>query len=151
MVWSEGAFRSNYTLGFDPIELLHAPFSELDSFAQTQAAEWPPWFVCVRQCGPRATPAVSNGVSEAPRLELMEQDSKDSAQSSITSSSSETQPEYNVSLNHNIISSINLNHFVKFWKAWCTWSVQFIACLWPLMTSSLIITYYKPTLLPLWH
>lgn len=40
--------------------------------------------------------AVSGGVPEAPRLELMEQDSKDSAQSISTSSSSEIQPEYNV-------------------------------------------------------
>ena len=41
-------------------------------------------------------PRVAGGVPESPRLELMEQDSKDSAQSSITSSSSEIQPEYNV-------------------------------------------------------
>lgn len=39
---------------------------------------------------------MSGGVPEAPRLELMEQDSKDSAQSSSTTSSSEIQPEYNV-------------------------------------------------------
>ncbi|KAF0036026.1 hypothetical protein F2P81_011338 [Scophthalmus maximus] len=45
--------------------------------------------------GPRAVVVVSSEVPEAPRLELMEQDSKDSAQSSGTTSSSETQPEYN--------------------------------------------------------
>ncbi|XP_008285851.1 DNA (cytosine-5)-methyltransferase 3B-like [Stegastes partitus] len=48
------------------------------------------------QCagGPRGPAVGSDGVPEAPRLELMEQDSKDSAQSTGTSSSSETQPEY---------------------------------------------------------
>lgn len=39
---------------------------------------------------------MSGGAPEAPRLELIEQDSKDSAQSSSTSSSLEVQPEYNV-------------------------------------------------------
>uniref|UniRef100_A0A671Z1A4 DNA (cytosine-5-)-methyltransferase n=1 Tax=Sparus aurata TaxID=8175 RepID=A0A671Z1A4_SPAAU len=38
---------------------------------------------------------LEHSTSLSPRLELMEQDSKDSAQSSITSSSSEIQPEYN--------------------------------------------------------
>ncbi|XP_029012271.1 DNA (cytosine-5)-methyltransferase 3B isoform X2 [Betta splendens] len=38
---------------------------------------------------------VSGGVPESPRLELIEQDSKDSAQSTGTASSSEAQPEYN--------------------------------------------------------
>uniref|UniRef100_A0AAQ5ZW88 DNA (cytosine-5-)-methyltransferase n=1 Tax=Amphiprion ocellaris TaxID=80972 RepID=A0AAQ5ZW88_AMPOC len=49
------------------------------------------------QCSgaPRGPAVVSQGVPEAPRLELMEQDSKDSAQSTSTSSSSEIQPEYN--------------------------------------------------------
>ncbi|KAF7641382.1 hypothetical protein LDENG_00283030, partial [Lucifuga dentata] len=47
-------------------------------------------------CGGGPQPSLSSGVPEAPRLELMEQDSKDSAQSSSTTSSSETQPEYNV-------------------------------------------------------
>lgn len=46
--------------------------------------------------GPRAAVVASGGVPEVPRLELMEQDSKDSAQSTSTSSSSEIQPEYNV-------------------------------------------------------
>uniref|UniRef100_A0A7N6F6I6 DNA (cytosine-5-)-methyltransferase n=1 Tax=Anabas testudineus TaxID=64144 RepID=A0A7N6F6I6_ANATE len=44
--------------------------------------------------GPRMV-TVSSEVPETPCLELMEQDSKDSAQSSSTSSSTETQPEYN--------------------------------------------------------
>ncbi|XP_078144184.1 DNA (cytosine-5)-methyltransferase 3B [Centroberyx gerrardi] len=44
--------------------------------------------------GPRLSLVVSSAVPEAPSLELMEQDSKDSAQSISTSSSSETQPEY---------------------------------------------------------
>uniref|UniRef100_A0A3B5BJK6 DNA (cytosine-5-)-methyltransferase n=1 Tax=Stegastes partitus TaxID=144197 RepID=A0A3B5BJK6_9TELE len=47
-----------------------------------------------RQSRPRGPAVGSDGVPEAPRLELMEQDSKDSAQSTGTSSSSETQPEY---------------------------------------------------------
>lgn len=46
------------------------------------------------QSGGRAPTAVPSAVPEVPRLELMEQDSKDSAQSSITTSS-ETQNEYN--------------------------------------------------------
>lgn len=46
------------------------------------------------QSGGRAPSAVPSAVPEVPRLELMEQDSKDSAQSSSTTSS-ETQPEYN--------------------------------------------------------
>lgn len=46
------------------------------------------------QSGGRAPSVVPNAVPEVPRLELMEQDSKDSAQSSSTTSS-ETQPEYN--------------------------------------------------------
>lgn len=46
--------------------------------------------------GPRVAVNASSGVSEAPRPELIEQDSKDSAQSISTSSSSEIQPEYNV-------------------------------------------------------
>lgn len=46
--------------------------------------------------GPRGSPVLSGGAPEAPRLELIEQDSKDSAQSSSTSSSLEVQPEYNV-------------------------------------------------------
>lgn len=45
---------------------------------------------------PRVIAVVSGAVPDAPRLELMEQDSKDSAQSSGTSSSCEVQPEYNV-------------------------------------------------------
>ncbi|TWW56076.1 DNA (cytosine-5)-methyltransferase 3B [Takifugu flavidus] len=45
--------------------------------------------------GPRGSPVLSGGAPEAPRLELIEQDSKDSAQSSSTSSSLEVQPEYN--------------------------------------------------------
>ncbi|KAM4571318.1 DNA (cytosine-5)-methyltransferase 3B isoform 3-T3 [Fundulus diaphanus] len=48
---------------------------------------------CAR--GPRRVAAVPGGTPEAPCLELMEQDSKDSAQSSSTTSSSEVQPEYN--------------------------------------------------------
>ncbi|CAI5648909.1 unnamed protein product [Oreochromis niloticus] len=43
---------------------------------------------------PRAAAVGSGGVPETPRLELMEQDSKDSAQSTSTSSSSETKQEY---------------------------------------------------------
>lgn len=46
------------------------------------------------QSGGRAPAAVPSAVPEVPRLDLMEQDSKDSAQSSSTTSS-ETQPEYN--------------------------------------------------------
>ncbi|XP_034447079.1 DNA (cytosine-5)-methyltransferase 3B isoform X1 [Hippoglossus hippoglossus] len=45
--------------------------------------------------GSRVVAVVSGEVHEAPRLDLMEQDSKDSAQSSSTMSSSEAQPEYN--------------------------------------------------------
>ncbi|CAB1436192.1 unnamed protein product, partial [Pleuronectes platessa] len=45
--------------------------------------------------GSRVVALVSGEVPEAPRLDLMEQDSKDSAQSSSTMSSSEAQPEYN--------------------------------------------------------
>ncbi|XP_027866826.1 DNA (cytosine-5)-methyltransferase 3B isoform X1 [Xiphophorus couchianus] len=46
--------------------------------------------------GPRrAAGVVARETPEAPCLELMEQDSKDSAQSSSTTSSSEVQPEYN--------------------------------------------------------
>lgn len=53
--------------------------------------------VCFRQCaGPRGSTASPAGAPEAPRLELMEQDSKDSAQSTSTSCSLEVQPEYNV-------------------------------------------------------
>lgn len=44
---------------------------------------------------PRAAVVGSGGVPETPRLELMEQDSKDSAQSTSTSSSSEAPQEYN--------------------------------------------------------
>lgn len=48
------------------------------------------------QCGPRSAGVGASGVPEAPRLDLIEQDSKDSAQSSSsTSTGSETQPEYN--------------------------------------------------------
>uniref|UniRef100_A0AAX7T3I2 DNA (cytosine-5-)-methyltransferase n=1 Tax=Astatotilapia calliptera TaxID=8154 RepID=A0AAX7T3I2_ASTCA len=43
---------------------------------------------------PRAPAVGSGGVPETPRLELMEQDSKDSAQSTSTLSSSETKQEY---------------------------------------------------------
>ncbi|KAM8830469.1 DNA (cytosine-5)-methyltransferase 3B isoform 2-T2 [Synchiropus picturatus] len=45
--------------------------------------------------GPAAVLAMSKGVLEAPRLDLIEQDSKDSAQSSSTSSSVEKLQEYN--------------------------------------------------------
>ncbi|XP_061591520.1 DNA (cytosine-5)-methyltransferase 3B-like isoform X2 [Cololabis saira] len=45
--------------------------------------------------GCRGADAVSTRAPETPCLELIEQDSKDSAQSSSTMSSSETQPEYN--------------------------------------------------------
>lgn len=52
------------------------------------------------QCGGlRGSTASPAGAPEAPRLELMEQDSKDSAQSVSTSSSLEVQPEYNVRRN----------------------------------------------------
>ncbi|XP_038165275.1 DNA (cytosine-5)-methyltransferase 3B isoform X3 [Cyprinodon tularosa] len=44
---------------------------------------------------PRRAPVVSRETPQAPCLELMEQDSKDSAQSTSTTSSSEVQPEYN--------------------------------------------------------
>uniref|UniRef100_A0AAQ4QBI5 DNA (cytosine-5-)-methyltransferase n=1 Tax=Gasterosteus aculeatus aculeatus TaxID=481459 RepID=A0AAQ4QBI5_GASAC len=44
--------------------------------------------------GPRVAVVTSGGVPEATRPELMEQDSKDSAQSVSTSSSQEIQPEY---------------------------------------------------------
>lgn len=47
--------------------------------------------------GPRGAASESAGVPESPRLELMEQDSKDSAQSSSTISSVEVQQEYSVS------------------------------------------------------
>uniref|UniRef100_A0AAQ4Q8B3 DNA (cytosine-5-)-methyltransferase n=1 Tax=Gasterosteus aculeatus aculeatus TaxID=481459 RepID=A0AAQ4Q8B3_GASAC len=47
--------------------------------------------------GPRVAVVTSGGVPEATRPELMEQDSKDSAQSVSTSSSQEIQPEYKVS------------------------------------------------------
>ncbi|KAM9751284.1 DNA (cytosine-5)-methyltransferase 3B isoform 2-T2 [Menidia menidia] len=45
--------------------------------------------------GPPRAAAVSGGAPEAPCLELMEQDSKDSAHSASTTSGSETPPEYN--------------------------------------------------------
>ncbi|CAG6021961.1 unnamed protein product [Menidia menidia] len=45
--------------------------------------------------GPPRAAAVSSGAPEAPCLELMEQDSKDSAHSASTTSGSETPPEYN--------------------------------------------------------
>ncbi|XP_015249064.1 PREDICTED: DNA (cytosine-5)-methyltransferase 3B-like [Cyprinodon variegatus] len=45
--------------------------------------------------GPRRAPVVSRETPQAPCLELMEQDSKDSAQSISTTSSSAVQPEYN--------------------------------------------------------
>lgn len=48
-------------------------------------------------CGQRGAVGESAGVPESPRLELMEQDSKDSAQSISTSSSVEAQQEYSVS------------------------------------------------------
>ncbi|KAM8830468.1 DNA (cytosine-5)-methyltransferase 3B isoform 1-T1 [Synchiropus picturatus] len=53
--------------------------------------------VAVKTCGrgPAAVLAMSKGVLEAPRLDLIEQDSKDSAQSSSTSSSVEKLQEYN--------------------------------------------------------
>uniref|UniRef100_A0A8C2ZP47 DNA (cytosine-5-)-methyltransferase n=1 Tax=Cyclopterus lumpus TaxID=8103 RepID=A0A8C2ZP47_CYCLU len=45
--------------------------------------------------GPQVAVVLSSRIPEAPRPELIEQDSKDSAQSISTSSSSEIQPEYN--------------------------------------------------------
>lgn len=48
-------------------------------------------------CGPQGAVGESAGVPESPRLELMEQDSKDSAQSGSTSSCVEAQQEYSVS------------------------------------------------------
>lgn len=45
---------------------------------------------------PRVAAVVSGSVPNTPHMELMEQNSKDSAQSISTSSSSEIQPEYNV-------------------------------------------------------
>lgn len=60
-------------------------------------------FLILSQCGggaaaggPRVAVVTSGGVPEATRPELMEQDSKDSAQSVSTSSSQEIQPEYKV-------------------------------------------------------
>ncbi|XP_024126313.2 DNA (cytosine-5)-methyltransferase 3B isoform X1 [Oryzias melastigma] len=51
--------------------------------------------VSVFTCGPRGSEGVSGGAPDTPCLDLMEQDSKDSAQSSSTTSSAGTQPEYN--------------------------------------------------------
>ncbi|TKS76502.1 hypothetical protein D9C73_010591 [Collichthys lucidus] len=59
--------------------------------SEEEEATWDSYSECAG--GPRPAVVVSGRVPEAPRLELMEQDSKDSAQSISTSSSSEIQPE----------------------------------------------------------
>uniref|UniRef100_A0A3P9K2W4 DNA (cytosine-5-)-methyltransferase n=1 Tax=Oryzias latipes TaxID=8090 RepID=A0A3P9K2W4_ORYLA len=51
--------------------------------------------VSVFTCGPQGSEGISGGPPDTPCLDLIEQDSKDSAQSSSTASSSGTQPEYN--------------------------------------------------------